>query len=434
MNQLLDPTFFQVSAPRNDKYLRRYWVQPSVFSALLNPESCLLAAPGGYGKSTLALVAQQQMQNAWLNITLEQLENSTDDFITALLRQITHKMWQHIEDNPSVLANLQTRAVAVHYFLTLFSEIDLGYLLARLAEDFPEHEALIQTFQGIQPRELFGANASPAQRLSVLCDCAQKLGVQGIVVWVDLTGELKQLPLPLKVLLEDFFSSLYLMRRKILHIKCLALPSVCQHLRGLRGVETLSAAVLELTWRPEELQALVARRLQLASAQRVQALAQLVDEAKFLALLQNSANAGSPVEWLALTHMIVAVVNEEGRLPLSEQAWLRIQRTYYAERVKLYMDEQGSFWRGNRLLADLTPKKRAIYPLIRYLYENPGTHRTYQLLKVLNIDEQNLSTIVSRARKEHIEPLAGDAEEAWIYLVTDFRGGGYALRHTDRSP
>ena len=99
------------------------------------------------------------------------------------------------------------------------------------------------------------------------------------------------------------------------------------------------------------------------------------------------------------------------------------------------MDEQLGLWRGSQLLSELTPKKRAIYPLVRYLYENPGVHRTYHLMKALNVDEPNLNTIISRARNDHLEPfVTADSEEAWIYLVTDFKGGGYQLKHTDHSP
>jgi hypothetical protein len=435
MKLLLDPLVFQTSNPRNEKYLSDYWVQPTVLPALLNSDSCLLAAPNGYGKSTLVLLAQRATRQQWLNVNLTPMQSHDDDFTETLLRQITQQMWQYIEATPAALANLQTRAAAVRYFLSLFSDVDIDYLLTCLIDDYPEHQAVLQAFHSIQPRELFSATATATQKLSILCDCVQKLGLQGVTIWLDVSQELKQIPLPFLALLENLFDSLYLMRRKTLHIKCLAPPSVCHYLQQLRGVQTLSVAMSNLSWRREELQRLLDRRLAIASGQQIQTLAQLVEPDKFVALLTNSADVNNPVEWLTLMQMIAEVVNQQPSLPLSEQAWLSIQRAYYTERVKIRLDERGSFWRGSQLLSELTPKKRAIYPLVRYLYENPGIHRTYHLTKVLDVDEPNLNTIISRARKDHLEPFViADSEEAWIYLVTDFKGGGYQLKHTDHSP
>lgn len=435
MKLLLDPTVFQVSTPKNEKYLSDYLVQPTVLPALLNPESSLLAAPSGYGKSTLALLAQLATRQQWLNVNLTSMQSLDDGFTETLLRQITQQMWQYIEATPASLANLQTRATAVRYFLNLFSDVDIDYLLTCLIDDYPEHQAVLQAFQSIQPRELFSATATVSQKLSILCDCVQKLGLQGVVIWLDVSQELKHIPLPFLDLLENLFDSLYLMRRKTLYIKCLALPSVCRYLHQLRGVQTLSVTTLNLFWRREELHRMLERRLIIASGQQIQTLSQLVEPDKFVDLLTNSADVNNPVEWLTLMRMIAEMVNQQPLFPLSEHAWLSIQRTYYTERVKIRLDEQGNFWRGSQLLSELTPKKRAIYPLVRYLYENPGIHRTYHLTKVLDVDEPNLNTIISRARRDYLEPFVNaDTEEAWIYLVTDFKGGGYQLQHTDRSP
>jgi hypothetical protein len=236
--------------------------------------------------------------------------------------------------------------------------------------------------------------------------------------------------------LQEIFDSLYLMRHETLYIKCLALPSVSQHLRQLRGLETLSVEWLALHWPQEELFRLIDQRLSLATGGRIKSLGQLVAPDACATFLDNVSDAHSPLEWLALVRLIAEKVNITGEIPLGEQAWLNVRRAYYAERVKLRLDEQGSFWRGKQLLAELTPKKRAIYPMVKYLYEHPGVHRTYNLLNALAVDETNLNTMISRARKEHLEPfppLEGDSEEAWIYLVTDSKGGGYALKHTDRS-
>lgn len=437
MKSYLNPSFFKSTAPENDTNLSAYFVEPDVLATLLNPESTLLSAPQGYGKSTLAWRARRQMQHDWLNVSLENVDVVDGDVMMVLLRQITQGMWNYIEINPATLANLQTRAAAARYFLQQFSDVDIDFLLACLAEDVPAHADIVEAFRAIQPRELFSVTASDTQRLSILGDCIQKLGMQGVIIWIDLSAEFKQLSPGFLQALQGFFGSLHLMRRRALYIKCLAPPSVCQHLQTLRGLETLSVNHLALHWSPEQMIRLIDQRLALASEQPGITLAQLIAPELCTTFLNDFTDARSPCEWLILTRLIVEKVNATGEMPLIEQSWLHVRRTYCAERVRIWLDEQGSFWRGKQLLVDLTPKKRAIYPLVKYLYEHPGVHRTYTLTRALDVDETNLNTMISRARKDHLEPflpMDGDSEEAWIYLVTDLKGGGYALRHTAQSP
>lgn len=432
----LDLAFFKVLSPKDDQHLSRYFVQPSILPQVLNPESTLVAALAGYGKSTLAFMARQLLQNQWLHVNLDHDKDSDETLTYTLLRQIVADMWEYIQANPAVLSNLQSRATAARYFLTRFSAIELDYLLTCLADDFPEQAGVIHAFRAIEPHELFAATANDTQRLRILCDCVQKLGFQGVIVWLDLSQELTTTPPAVLQILRDFFGSLQMVRQRSLHIKCLALPSVCHQLQSLRGLETLSVNQLTLRWTQAQLQLMVDRRLQLLELRAIQSLAQLIDPAQFATFLDEFSDVHSPTEWLILTQHIVEQINHDEEIPLSEAAWLRVRRAYCAERVPIRMDEQGSFWRGKQLLADLTPKKRALYPLIKYLYEHPGVQRTYKLLAALDVDETNLNTMISRVRKDHLEPFpptVTEREDVWIYLITDVNGGGYELRNTNRS-
>ncbi|HRB29736.1 MAG TPA: hypothetical protein PK517_06165 [Nitrosomonas sp.] len=411
MNPAIDPSFFKITAPKQDRILRRAWVQPVLFSELLNPESSLVSAAKGYGKSTLAWMTQEQTADKWLNIELDLVSEIKDDFMDTLLRQITLGIWEYAQTNPASLARLQTRAIALRHFLNQFEEVEIAYTLATLADDYPEHAETIQKFIEIPEQKIFHDNTPITQKLSVLCDCVQKLGFEAVVIWVDLAVEHSQISPIHLALLQNFFDSLYLMRRRILHIKCLAQSSVCTQLSQMRGVETLSVATLELSWQPTQLFELVNKRLNLASAGQLQSVTELVAEDKFLALLENASDVGNPSEWLILTRLIVEAVNQQKSFPLSEKSWIGVQRTYYGERVKIRMDENGYFWRE---------KKWAIYPVMKYLYEHPGTRSITELKAALPVDEANLNTIVFRIRKEHLEPIpSSDKEDAWIYLITE---------------
>lgn len=410
-------------------------VEPTVLPALLNAESTLVAALPGYGKSTLALLARQRLHGQWLHVSLDYVTSDNEPLTHMLLQRITVDMWEYIQAKPAALANLQSRALAVRYFLTRFLETELDYLLSCLADDFPEQAELIHAFRAIEARELFNETATDTQRLRILCDCVQKLGFQGVIIWVDLSQELKAISAGVLHVLRDFFDSLQMVRQRSLHIKCLAPPSVCHYLQSLRGVETLSVNQLTVSWTQPQLQQLIEQRLQLLAHPRIHTLAQLLDPAQVAAFLHEFSDVHSPTEWLALVRQMLEQAAHGSELPLSEAGWRNAQRAYCAERIPIRMDEQGGFWRGKQLLADLNPRKRALYPLIKYLYEHPGVQRTYKLLTALDVDEPNLNTMISRLRKDHVEPLPPtdtERDDVWIYIVTD-EGGGYELRNTDRS-
>lgn len=226
-----------------------------------------------------------------------------------------------------------------------------------------------------------------------------------------------------------------MVRQRSLHIKCLAPPSVCHYLQGLRGVETLSVKQLTVSWTQPQLQTLIDRRLQLMAHPCIHTLAHLIDPAQVTAFLNEFSDAHSPTEWLALVRQMIEQIDRGSELPLSEAAWRNVRRAYCAERIPIRMDEQGGVWHGKQLLANLNPKKRALYPLVKYLYEHPGVQRTYKLLTALDVDEPNLNTMISRLRKDHVEPfppIDTERDDVWVYIVTD-EGGGYELRNTDRS-
>jgi hypothetical protein len=435
MNVLLDIRPFKSLHPEQDARLFEYFVEPEPLAEVLDAQSMVLSAPSGYGKTTLAYVAQRLTDQTWLNVTLKFEEPYWEDYMNFLLRQITGGIWEYLETNPDKVRQLEVRAEAVKYFLNRYSGIDIDYQLACLAEDFPEHAPDIRRLIDQEPRELFGPMATNTQRLSILCDCVQKFGLQGVVVWFDLSSELSEIPDTVRGYIQDFFDSLALMRRRTLYFKCFAPPSVCAFLSELRGVQTLSVAMVELNWPPARLRMMLNRRLQAASRGQFADLAVLVEANQFESFLDEFSDIHSPVEWLALCRLVVETVNEHGEAPLSTAHWLSVRRAYFAERLKIRLDAEGHFWRGKHLLHDLTRNKRAIYPLVKYLYENPGFHRTYRLAAALNTDDNTLNTTISRARKDHLEPDLGGAtgaEESFIYLVTDFKGGGYALLHTDR--
>ncbi|MEZ4732002.1 MAG: hypothetical protein R3E79_33205 [Caldilineaceae bacterium] len=430
---MLNPNLFKPVPSAHDQIPTDALVEPDVLPALLNAESTLVAAPAGYGKSTLTLLARQRLQRHWLQVTLDHSKGSGEALTYTLLRRIVADMWEYIQANPAAWSNLQSRATAA-LFLTRFSAIELDYLLACLADDFPEQAGVIHAFRAIEPRELFTETANDTQRLRILCDCIQKLGFQGVIVWLDLSHELATTPPAVLQILLDFFGSLQMVRQRSLHIMSGAAFDLSPFAK-LAWLETFSVNQLTLQWTQAQLQLIVDRRLQLLGMPTIQSLAQLINPAQFAVFLDEFSDVHSPTEWLTLARHIVEQINRDEALPLSEVAWLRARRAYCAERSPIRMDAQGSFLAGKQLLADLTPKSVPSILWLNTCMNIPMSNVLTKLLAALDVDETNLNTMIM-VRKDHLEPFpptAAERDDVGSISSPMPRSGGYELRNTDRS-
>lgn len=436
------PAFLPI-APDQDIYLERYFVAPSIYDTVLDGRSTLVCGERARGKSTLAHVARQVTQGRWLNVDFP--AEAGDSLYETLLESITQEIWNRLEQTPHLLGTLGSRQVALHYFLSRYLDLDLGFLLSRLADDNPHCAEAIHQFRQQPLVELFRPHAGAALRLETICDCVTALGFESAVVWIDIPGQTSPAQHPE---LKDLFDTVSLMRKRRLHFKCFAPPALCHELASLRSAVTLSVDLRRLDWEPEGLHRIVDARLGVLSAGQTQPvnssnrLPCTLNEvsaalgwsvAGMASFLAQYSDVASPAEWLALTGCALAALEDE-RLDSPQKRLLRTQRSYFAARLKLRMDAEGVFWRGPRHIEDLTQRKRIIYKLVRYLYEHPGFHSTYQLAGVLNIDNLNVNTSVYRARN-FLEPHLDDSEhmdEVAIYLVTDASNAGYALKNTER--
>lgn len=431
----LDPTLFDSIDPSTHPRAREILVEHELLPEVLNPGCVLLVAPNGYGKTTLAVSGIGSMVG-WLHIyqTVEHLDS--ENTLGSLLDRITNAAWNYVRQHPAALHRLGRRAAGLKYFWQRYVGVDIDYLLECLADDYPEYKQTILEIADLQTKELFSATAEDHLRLHMLLDCVVRLGFQGVAVWIDLDAEWKDLSDISQKYLFYLFDSLYLVRNPNICFKCLVVPSVAERLNELRALQTLSVERFALRWQQAQIETLVNRRLHMASNGEVSKISHLIARDRWDAFLQEFSDIGNPVAWLALAKLAVTQVNRIGRAPVDNEGWLQMRRAYCAEHLKIRLDEYGNFWRGPQRLDGLTERKRAIYPLVRYLYENPGFQRTYKLMDKFGMDENTLNTNISRARKDHIEPIFADAPDngETIYLVTDYKGGGYALFHTARSP
>ncbi len=421
----------RVLPPDQDPWLDRCFIPPALFPALLDSRSTVVYASPGHGRTTLTIMGQAQLSEAWLHATYQPWQDG--QALTNLFTTIAQQMWQFVQAHPQTLVNLGARATAFRYFLDRAIGRELvTYQLQCLLDDHPDYEVPIQHMLDIQPVELFTSSANDWQRLNVLSDCALKLGLQGVMVWIDLP---EHNAVGIGVAARALFDSLDLMRQRHIHFKCLAPLELQPYLSNARSVVTGSVEQLHLAWQVDDLVDLAQRRLRAASLNSSETPLRskdMVPLESFTQFLEQFSDPTSPSEWVALTGYCLEQAVATQQLPLTSLGWLASRRRYCADRLKIHLDAQGTFWRGPHPLKDLTPRKRALYPLVKYLYEHPGYHLPYKLAKDLNTDVDTLNTYIHRIRKEYLEPLLEEgAEEENLYLVTDTRGEGYALLHTD---
>ena len=148
------------AAPGQDPYLERCFVIPPIYDTVLDPRSTLVCGDRGRGKSTLAYKARRATQGRWLNVDFP--AEAGNSLYETLLRSITVEVWNWLEQNPHQIGALGSRAVALHYFLGSDLDLDLGFLLDRLADDNPHCAEAISQLRRQPIVELFRPHASPA--------------------------------------------------------------------------------------------------------------------------------------------------------------------------------------------------------------------------------------------------------------------------------
>lgn len=428
----------RVLSPDHDPWLPQCFLLPDIFPALLDSRSTVVYALPGHGRSALAFMSRLTLADEWLHATHEPWQGESS--MSALLAGVVEQIWRFAQARPQALAGLGARSTALRYFLDGLMGRDMAtYQLECLLEDHPEHASPVRQLLALSPGDLFTPSASSSQKLSVLSDCVLKLGLRGVMVWIDAP------PAPAAAReVRHLLDSLDLVRQRALHFKCLVVNAFQPILSEARGIVTGSVDQLWLRWRTHELVEIAGRRLRVALGAPGDLslnLERLISPDEFTQFLEDYSSPDSPGEWVALAGHCLDAASTRNQWPLDPAGWVSARRAYCAERLKIRMDSQGVFWRGPRVIRGLTPRKRALYPLVKYLYEHPGWHPGKRLAEKLNMDMTMLNTYVYRARRDFLEPefvfdagrLNEDVENAQpIYLVKDARGEGYALLHTDR--
>ena len=409
-------------------------MRPSIFPALLRKRSTIIAAGRGHGKSALAHMARRALEADYLNVVVSTTSIDGDARWEHVVRAIIEGVWAQIETQPALLGMLESRARAFKYFAEQhFGSELLNYYLDRLRNDAPQHASLVDAFRALPGGELFNSRTYLDQRFAVLCDAVGKIGSQGVMVWIELPDTHAQKEFDF---LLGLFDSVSQMRSKTLYVKCLTSPAAAAALETARGVRTLSVERLDLDWTREELVGIADARINIATGGWGDGLSSFMPLGRAAEFLARVSDPNSPSEWIALTRTaLYRSIDDLSKLS-GEALWRATQRDYCAARVRIRLDADGVFWKGKHELIGLTAKKRAIYPFVKYLYDNPGFHLPYRLETALNMKPGTLEITLSRARNEHLEGglSDGNASDDWVYLVTDPKGRGIALLHTDRSP
>lgn len=426
----------KVLSPKSDPWLGQVFVAPEIFPTILRPRSTVVAARSGWGKSALAYMARQALAATSLCVELVPNDDSLiQDQWNAVIHHIVRETWQRISDHPDLIMRLGARAPAIKYFaVRVMSAEFVDYDLGRMLEDHSGSADLVSAigdFRHSPVQQLFGPSPFLQQQISVLLDAVSRIGFESTVIWIDLSCDRSDASLDF---VRKLFDSVNEMRNGRLHVKAFIADTDVGILQHVRGIRTLSADLVNLDWDPDGLGQIVDRRLQLASGGAINTLEQLVPRGWAEQFLRDVSDVQSPAEWISLAGAVLECKKKLGEFPPAEGQLVSIAQAYARERLPLWMDADGMFWRGKRKIEALTPKKRAIYPLVKYLFEHPGYHQGYRLTQALDMEPGSLDITVSRARHNFLENILPDGRpEEWVYLVTDTGGRGLTLLNTDPS-
>lgn len=425
----------RVIHPLRDRWLNACFVKPQIYDFVADASSILLEAPDGFGKTTLMTLIKRAYDDSWLHAEFDtdqvDLEDTDTILYSQLFKNLHRELWENLKQHPEYFAKLGARAQAMKYFVqNHLGQEQLAYQLEILEEDNPDYADAIKTFAKVAVSDFFDKNTDTAQKLDYLSECVRKIGLRGIWVWIELSEHQRAAQYSVQ-LVEEILDSLKITRRRDVYFKCLATPLICEKLAQSRSIQTLSVDVYKLTWTEDELLTIINKRLAIATQNKVPTLTDLLNNEQLKQAQQfvSESNFGhSPTTWINLGRYALQQAAEKRSTNFVAHDWLQIQKKCYAESAKLRFDEQGYLWRGTHQIKEISPAKRALHPILKHLYDNPGYHTPQKLANKLGWDETTLNTYVHRLRAA-VEPLwSAYAESGIIYLVKEPQG--YALLHT----
>lgn len=419
--------FASADAERERDYLPEYFVDTGHYPLILgdpqNPQSTLVLAPRGCGKTAYRVMLEQQCypQDSELNaLVIPYLS------FDSLFEQTDLSLRQQLQCHLNTILRLSLRAL--EETRARFPEIDARITVA-------QHRTLQTLEQAYAPSLTPAKGRIPMEDFTTFVQFVRKLGIVSTYVIIDRLDEQPETadsPQAVVDLVLPLLAHLPLMELEGAAFK-LFLPLETETLlRNAAKVRLDRLEVYTVEWTETLLQQLLEKRLTTFSAGRIKSLAQLarspLSETIDRELVQWSN--GSPRRLLRLGELLLiehARQMQGEELLLTQETWERAYALFHRDFPPPELSINPALPQaqiGARLIG-LTPLE---HKFLLALYESHGwCEKEALIIKVWDtaegVTDQAVSRLVRRIR-EKIEPLPGSP----LYLLTE-HNQGFRLEH-----
>ena len=373
---------FSTQRAEDEPWLARCYVQPADFDRLLNNRSVIIFGSIGAGKTALYEMMKQAIRTTtptpsrlvvdWRVTTGQPELSGTTSSVVKQLKQIYElcavTLADHLLQAPTTFEQAQSWAQDritwfIHTALNNAPSVRLGPLLAKATPG----TQLLQALLNKTPPPVLYEDAPPEAILDELCLALPALGLQGIWMMADDIERLAQID---KAILLDnllaLLATLPIFERSEFAFKLFVPSRLEGDISRSSGTVRRRIDAVRLHWSRDELQAMVEKRLALATNENLCKLELLCDATDLLPWLEN-AGGDSPRHWLDQVQPLLRhYQNKRLTTSISEEVWRKLNKEHPPQ-FYLQPEHRNVVVGGREITLDELPVKAV--DMLAYLYE-----------------------------------------------------------------
>lgn len=378
--------FDRLRAEYEEVWLESVYVEPIDFDGLASMRSIAVFGEEGIGKTALRIFMTQRVLKdnkfplivQWHPVagSSGSDENIAQEFIEQVMDSCAQALLRHIGDLPKMFLSASPWIQeTVVWFVHRYLAGDKEFQLMKIEDDCPrENMPVLHDIINRTPRQIVPPNSPPLRIIAEVAEMIERLGLTGI--WVTIDGLEAWLGSGMETpekSIKGLLSTLAIFEHPAFVIKIMAPTKLETRLSPNEGFIRRRCDVHHLTWKGEELNAILQKRLAITMGKDQFNLADLCDQTKLQQWLERYGGL-NPRGWLELVRPLVdEYLSKNLGCPLKENELTHLQHRH-PPRLRIDI-VAGQVFIGYGIVENLSPSQ---YKLLRYLYENrprPCTRR-----------------------------------------------------------